>query len=694
MSSSAGPPFSFSPPPGPSQRRESYARIAAGATRRRSGQFGSIAQQLHGEQQPQAGVAHSRQASRNMDMDAQGGYDGAGRATPWAGERQACPQHDDHPPFFTPEYLRRSRHVRRLEQSWNEHLAELEEQARMNTAEAPVLATKSSNGKMHASHLHHRPAVQDVIERTALPTDEDRSHPLPSRWNEDDKMSGLEILADGTEVRFGGVTKTSDEAASIRSDHPMPRECGMYYFEVTILSRGKDGMIGIGVSGKRANLNRLPGWEGDSWAYHGDDGFSFACTASGKAYGPRYSSQDTIGCGVNFRTGNAFFTKNGVYLGVAFTGMRNHGLYPSIGIKKPGEHLRVNFGRTPFVFDITRMMEQERQHVLRDIATKSNVGILHPPDDENALIHKLVGQYLAHEGYVETAKAFARDVHEQQQSLRSEPEQRGFEPRDAGEDVHAVNRQRIRKAILDGEVDRALKFTGSCYPHVLEEERNREVWFRLRCRKFIEMMRRCAELAASSSSAGVAKSVDSLGGDGRGDETSRVEHDGEEDEDEEDEEEAAEDTQMDLEAPPPLPPTDDIDMDASGELPPPVHKAPPSSSRHAGEMLAATLRYGQELQQEFGSDPRPQVKKQLQDLFAIIAYADPRESPMGAVMDVGGRAAVAEGVNGAILVSLGKPSSAALEKLCAQTEALLDETAAKVGGDAAFVDIGADFLQA
>ena len=44
-------------------------------------------------------------------------------------------------------------------------------------------------------------------------------------------------------------------------------------------------------------------------------------------------------------------------------------------------------------------------------------------------------------------------------------------------------------------------------------------------------------------------------------------------------------------------------------------------------------------------------------------------------------------------VSLGKPSSAALEKLCSQTEALLDETAAKVGMDAAFVDVKEDFLQ-
>ena len=188
----------------------------------------------------------------------------------------------------------------------------------MNPPKPPPLSASSSNvnlNKMHASHIH-RGVVQDVIERLPPPVDEDKSHPLPSRWNDDDRMGGLEILADGTEVRFNGVIKTSDEAHSIRADHPMPRECGLYYFEVTVLSRGKDGLIGIGFSGRKASLNRLPGWESESYAYHGDDGFSFANTPSGKAYGPRYAAQDVIGCGVNFRTGSAFFTKNGVYLGM------------------------------------------------------------------------------------------------------------------------------------------------------------------------------------------------------------------------------------------------------------------------------------------------------------------------------------------------------------------------------------------
>jgi hypothetical protein len=32
-------------------------------------------------------------------------------------------------------------------------------------------------------------------------------------------------------------------------------------------------------------------------------------------------------------------------------------LYPSVGVKKAGEHIRVNFGHMPFVFDIDGLMK-------------------------------------------------------------------------------------------------------------------------------------------------------------------------------------------------------------------------------------------------------------------------------------------------------------------------------------------------
>ena len=78
-------------------------------------------------------------------------------------------------------------------------------------------------------------------------------------------------------------------------------------------------MIGVGFSGPKVALTRIPGWEPESYAYHGDDGQCFSNTTSGKPYGPKFGTLDVIGCGINFRTGTAFFTKNGHYLGRLFT---------------------------------------------------------------------------------------------------------------------------------------------------------------------------------------------------------------------------------------------------------------------------------------------------------------------------------------------------------------------------------------
>lgn len=64
------------------------------------------------------------------------------------------------------------------------------------------------------------------------------------------------------------------------------------------------------------SLARLPGWEPESWAYHGDDGHSYSGHASGKHYGSKFAVGDFIGCGINFRTGTAFFTKNGEMIGM------------------------------------------------------------------------------------------------------------------------------------------------------------------------------------------------------------------------------------------------------------------------------------------------------------------------------------------------------------------------------------------
>jgi hypothetical protein len=100
-------------------------------------------------------------------------------------------------------------------------------------------------------------------------------------------------------------------------------------------------------------LNRIPGWVKDTYGYHGDDGQVFHNNGQGKPWGPRYNTGDIIGCGINFKTGEVFFTKNGEFLGVAYQGAKGKAYYATVGFRNPLAKAKLNFGATPFKFDFS-----------------------------------------------------------------------------------------------------------------------------------------------------------------------------------------------------------------------------------------------------------------------------------------------------------------------------------------------------
>lgn len=62
-----------------------------------------------------------------------------------------------------------------------------------------------------------------------------------------------------------------------------------------------------------------------------------------------------------------------------------------------------------------------------------------------------------------------------------------------------------------------------------------------------------------------------------------------------------------------------------------------------------TITYGMELKAEFSNDPRREVKRALEDTFALIAYEDVRSSALAPLLETAGRVPVAEELNSAIL---------------------------------------------
>lgn len=435
-------------------RRSSYASVVSGATPR-SGALSHLVNVTTGNpNQHHPDYRHSRQQTGQESETTPNGAVPFGsswrKATPLPSYSrqfanmpgQASNSYASLNTFFTLSYLRDSRYVAKLEAAHREKVAAHREHTSPHSSNPASLSTSSSNVNLHRMAPSHRGMTYDIIEQ-APPSEDDALMPLPSKWSDEEKNAGLDVLGEGLEIRYNGPSsKTDMDAAAARADYPMSPQCGIYYFEVEIRNKSREGMIAVGFSSRKASLERLPGWETESWAYHGDDGKIFCGESTGKNYGPTFTVNDIVGCGINFRTGCAFFTKNGVDLGIAFRELKNVRPFPSVGMKKhSGAWASANFGQRPFVFDIDGMMTREQKAVENEImATKPTS--LRPPSDEDALVQELVAHFLAHDGYVETAKAFASERRAASIALRGVQEA-SSEEIGVEDDLDAVNRQSV-----------------------------------------------------------------------------------------------------------------------------------------------------------------------------------------------------------------------------------------------------------
>ncbi|XP_064096966.1 ran-binding protein 9-like [Macrobrachium nipponense] len=290
--------------------------------------------------------------------------------------------------------------------------------------------------------------------------------PLPRSWSSRDKYSFIGLSQNNLRVHYKGHGKNHKDAASVRATNPIPAACGLYYYEVKIVSKGRDGYMGIGLSAQGVNMNRLPGWDKNSFGYHGDDGHSFCSSGSGHPYGPTFTTGDVIGCGINLIDNVCFYTKNGHYLGVAFTDLPSE-LYPTVGLQTPGEVVDANFGQAPFVFDIGEMMRELQSRVRMTI---QNFPVPDTYGQWQTTLHRMVSTYLVHHGYCATAEAFARSTSQ-----------------DFDEEITSIkNRQKIQKLVLGGRMGEAIETVQQLYPGLLENNHN--LLFMLKVRQFIEMV--------------------------------------------------------------------------------------------------------------------------------------------------------------------------------------------------------------
>lgn len=83
---------------------------------------------------------------------------------------------------------------------------------------------------------------------------------LPTCFNLKTKSQWAELEPSNLQVSYSGLGKGGDiDSATVKGNHPIPPACGIYYYEVKIANKGRDGYIGVGFTTSTATQQRLPG---------------------------------------------------------------------------------------------------------------------------------------------------------------------------------------------------------------------------------------------------------------------------------------------------------------------------------------------------------------------------------------------------------------------------------------------------
>jgi len=458
--------------------------------------------------------------------------------------------------------------------------------------------------------------------------------------------------------------------------------------------------MGIGLTASSAQsfkMNRLPGWDKQSYGYHGDDGNSFCSSGNGQSYGPTFTTNDIIGCGVNLVDNTCFYTKNGHHLGIAFRDLPPK-LYPTVGLQTPGEIVDANFGQKPFQFDVFDMIQELRA------STKSAIYSFPLPDDQGdwtVIMQKMVSSYLVHHGYSSTAEKFAEITG---QSFT--------------EDISSIKtRQKILKLVQMGRIGQAIEQTTRSYPGLLESNQN--LLFMLKCRQFVEMVNGSDldELNFQTSHSAQTSVIQSTkhyqmdqnehefnndnqnysiyGDDDAHEQNSfnkfkRINdyienhyHDSNSDDIDMDGNNIGYNNSKSLEN---MNDSDDMDVDVS-----------PMSSKSIKSGIERMLELGRELlqmslrlekkYQNTNDEIIAQNRKMMEEAFSLLAYSNPWASPVGKQLSPSKREPICAKLNSAILESMNYATRPPIEYSLAHAHQLLREMSNSNLGSFAFVDI-------
>ncbi|KAJ7522175.1 hypothetical protein O6H91_19G086200 [Diphasiastrum complanatum] len=311
---------------------------------------------------------------------------------------------------------------------------------------------------------------------------EEEEEASPTHLNTSTCGHFLVVSTDKLSARYTGEGRHGNDVGAIQGNRPAPSRRLVYYFEISVKDRGQKGYISIGFTNENFKTSRQPGWDPNSYGYHGDDGKLYHGHGVGDTFGPTFTVGDTIGAGINYASQEFFFTKNGKIIGTTFKDVQLP-LYPTFGLHSPNEKVCVNFGQSPFVFDIEALIQEERERRQRAV---ENVPL------PLSISHSIVRAYLLHYGYQDTLAAFDDACGGTFPSILAPKDN---DPQVLHENYALNERKILRRLARDGDVDSVFAKLREWYPKLLQDGHS-VVGFLLHCQKFIELVKAGALEAA------------------------------------------------------------------------------------------------------------------------------------------------------------------------------------------------------
>ena len=116
------------------------------------------------------------------------------------------------------------------------------------------------------------------------------------------RSNGVRYLDDGQTVEYAGDGLDKQDVGIAQLKFQLDRT--LHYFEMEILSAGKEGWLAIGLAKITYPLHRHPGWNKGSVGYHADNGHLYKEKGHGEPFGPTCTEGDTMGCGIKFLPGS------------------------------------------------------------------------------------------------------------------------------------------------------------------------------------------------------------------------------------------------------------------------------------------------------------------------------------------------------------------------------------------------------